>query len=179
MIIDIIFLVFMAMAIFKGFQKGLVIAVFSIVAFIVGLAAALKLSALVAVWLGESTNINTRWLPFLAFFIVFIAVVIIIRWGAKLIEKAVELAFLGWVNKVAGVLLYAVLYSLILSVLLFFAAQMHVFTAQTIEESKTYVYIQPWGPKVLEAVGKIIPVFSNVFTDLQEFFEKLGGRISH
>lgn len=179
MIIDIIFLAFMAMAIFKGFQKGLIIAVFSIVGFIVGLAAALKLSSLVAVWLGESTTINVRWLPFIAFILVFIAVVLIIHWGAKLIEKAVELAFLGWVNKFAGILLYGVLYSLILSVLLFFAVQMHVFTAQTIEESRIYAYIQPWGPKVLEAVGKVVPVFSNVFTDLQQFFEKLGGKLSN
>jgi membrane protein required for colicin V production len=178
MIIDIIFLVFMAIAVFKGFQKGLIVAVFSIVAFVVGLAAALKLSALVAVWLGESTNINTKWLPFLAFVLVFIAVVLIIHWGAKFIEKAVELAFLGWVNKLAGVVLYAVLYALILSVLLFFAAQMHVFTEQTIEESRTYGFIQPWGPGVLDAVGKVIPLFSNVFADLQEFFEKLSGKLS-
>lgn len=178
MIIDIIFLLFMALAVFKGFQKGLIIAVFSIVAFVAGLAAALKLSALAAAWLGETTSINTKWLPFIAFFIVFIIVVIIIRWGAKLIEKAVELAFLGWANKIAGVLLYAVLYTLILSVLLFFAAQLHVFTPQTIGESKTYVYIQPLGPKVLDAVGTVVPLFSNVFEDLQRFFEKLGSRLS-
>lgn len=179
MIIDLIFLAFMAMAIFKGFQKGLVVAVFSIVAFIVGLAAALKLGALVAVWLGESTTINAKWLPFLAFIIVFAGVVMIIHWGAKLIEKAVELAFLGWANKIGGVVLYAVLYSFILSVLLFFAAQMHVFTSTTIEESRIYIFIQPWGPKVLDAVGKVVPVFSNVFADLQEFFEKLSGKLPH
>lgn len=178
MIIDIIFLLLLALAVFKGFQKGLIIAVFSIVAFVAGLAAALKLSALAAVWLGETTSINTKWLPFIAFFIVFVIVVIIIRWGAKLIEKAVELAFLGWANKIAGVLLYAVLYTLILSVLLFFAAQLHVFTPQTISESKSYVYIQPLGPKVLDAVGTVVPLFSNVFEDLQRFFEKLGGRLS-
>jgi membrane protein required for colicin V production len=56
---------------------------------------------------------------------------------------------------------------------------MHVFTAQTIEESRIYAYIQPWGPKVLEAVGKVVPVFSNVFADLQQFFEKLGGKLSN
>ena len=178
MIIDILFLVFIATAIFKGFQKGLIIAVFSIAAFIVGLAAALKFSTLVAEWLGGSTNINTKWLPFIAFIIVFFAVVLIIRWGAKLIEKAVEFAFLGWVNKMAGIVLYAVLYILILSVLLFFAVQLHVFTAQTLEESRTFVFIQPWGPKVIEAVGTILPVFSNVFEKLQEFFEKLSTKLS-
>lgn len=178
MIIDIIFFGFMALAVIKGFQKGLIIALFSIIAFIAGIAAALKLSALVSVWLSQSTNINVKWIPFIAFILIFFIVVFIIKWSAKLIEKAVEFVFLGWINKIGGVLLFAVLYTLILSVLLFFAAQLHVFTEQTIEESTTYVYIQPWGPRVIDSLGTIIPLFKNVFAELQSFFEKIGGKLS-
>ncbi len=178
MIIDIIFAVLVVMAIFQGFQKGLIIAVLSIVGLIVGLAAALKLSAVIAGWLAQSTNINAKWLPVAAFIIIFFLVVLIVRWGAKLIEKAVEFAFLGWINKVAGVVLYIILYTLIFSVLLFFAAQLKLFTPQTIEESRTYVYIQPWGPKVIDTIGTVVPIFSNVFAELQEFFEKLSGKLS-
>lgn len=177
MIIDIIFLVFMIMAVVKGLQRGLIVAVFSIVAFIVGLAAALKLSAVVAVWLGHSTNINAKWLPFIAFFLVFIAVVFAIRWGAKLVEKAAEAAFLGSINKIAGVLLYVLLYCIIFSVLLFYITQFGVFTQQTIDESKVYSYIQPWGPRVIDTIGTVIPVFKNVFSDLQEFFGNIGGKL--
>lgn len=178
MIIDIIFLIIMALAVMKGFQKGLIIALFSIVAFIAGIAAALKLSALVSEWLSQSTNINVKWIPFIAFILIFFIVVLIIRWSAKLIEKAVEFAFLGWVNKIGGILLFAVLYTVILSVLLFFASQLHVFTQQTIQESKTYTYIQPWGPRVIDSIGTIIPIFKNVFAELQFFFEKIGSKLS-
>lgn len=178
MIIDIIFLIIMALAVMKGFQKGLIIALFSIVAFIAGIAAALKLSALVSEWLSQSTNINVKWIPFIAFILIFFIVVLIIRWSAKLIEKAVEFAFLGWVNKIGGILLFAVLYTVILSVLLFFASQLHVFTQQTIQESKTYAYIQPWGPRVIDSIGTIIPIFKNVFAELQFFFEKIGSKLS-
>lgn len=168
----------MAIAIFKGFKKGLIVAVLSIIAFVIGIAAALKLSAVVAGWLAQSTNIHTKWLPLAAFMLVFFVVVLTINWGAKLIEKAVEFALLGWINKAAGVILYIVLYTLIFSVLLFFAEQLNLFTAQTITESVTYVYIKPWGPKVIEAVGTIVPVFKNVFAELQAFFEKLSGKLS-
>jgi membrane protein required for colicin V production len=85
---------------------------------------------------------------------------------------------LGWVNKIGGILLFAVLYTLILSVLLFFASQLHVFTEQTIAESKTYIYIQPWGARVIDSLGTIIPLFKNVFAELQTFFEKIGGKLS-
>jgi membrane protein required for colicin V production len=178
MIIDIIFFGFMALAVIKGFQKGLIIALFSIIAFIAGIAAALKLSALVSVWLSQSTNINVKWIPFISFILIFFIVVLIIRWSAKLIEKAVEFAFLGWLNKIGGIILFALLYTIILSVLLFFASQLHVFTEQTIKESKTYVYIQPWGPRVIDSLGTIIPLFKNVFAELQSFFEKIGGKLS-
>jgi membrane protein required for colicin V production len=178
MIIDIIFLVFMIMAVVKGLQRGLIVAVFSIVAFIVGLAAALKLSAVVAVWLGHSTNINVKWLPVIAFLLVFLAVVLAIRWGAKLMEKAAEVAFLGSINKIGGVLLYVLLYSIIFSVLLFYTVQFGLFTQQAINESKVYIYIQPWGPRVIDTIGIVIPVFKNVFSDLQEFFGNLGGKLS-
>ncbi len=175
MIIDILFLIFVAIAVFKGFQRGLVVAVFSIAGLIIGLAAALKLSTIVAAWIGQSTNISTKWLPLIAFIAVFFVVVLLVRWGAALVEKAVELAFLGWVNKIGGIIIYLLLYTILFSVLLFFAKQVSIFSASAIAESKTYAFIEPWGPVVMNGIGTVIPVFKNLFAELQEFF----GRMSH
>jgi membrane protein required for colicin V production len=85
------------------------------------------------------------------------------------------MAWMGWVNKLAGILVYALLYALILSVLFFYAAQMNLITAEAIAASRTYPIIQPFGPKVIEMIGILIPLFSNMFTELEAFFEKLGG----
>jgi len=48
MFVDVIFVILMVMALFKGYTRGLIVAVFSFGAFLIGLAAALKLSAVVA-----------------------------------------------------------------------------------------------------------------------------------
>jgi membrane protein required for colicin V production len=178
MIIDILFLVFVAIAIFKGFQKGLIVAVFSIAGLIIGLAAALKLSTFVAAWIGQSTNISARWLPLIAFIVVFFVVVLLVRWGAALVEKAVELAFLGWANKIGGIIIYLLLYTILFSVFLFFAKQVNIFSAPAIAESKTYAYIEPWGPVVMDGIGKVIPVFKNLFTELQDFFGNLPAKVN-
>lgn len=175
--LDIIVIIAMSFAVIKGIRNGLIIAVFSILAFVVGLAAALKLSTVVAAWLSQSTNINMQWLPFIAFALVFFITVFAIRFVANLIEKAVDMAWMGWVNKLAGVLVYAVLYALILSVLFFYAAQMNLITAEAIAASHTYSIIQPFGPKVIEMIGILIPLFSNMFTELEAFFEKLGRQV--
>jgi membrane protein required for colicin V production len=178
MIIDILFLVFVAIAVFKGFQKGLIVAVFSIAGLVIGLAAALKLSTVVAAWIGQSTNISTRWLPLIAFLVVFFVVVLLVRWGAALVEKAVELAFLGWANKIGGIIIYLLLYSILFSVLLFFGKQISVFSDSAIAESKTYAYIEPWGPVVMDGIGKVIPLFKNLFSQLQEFFGTLPAKVN-
>src|SRR5207245_156774 len=74
MIIDIAYLCFLVLAVFRGLQKGFIIAVFSFFAVIIGLAAALKLSTVVAGWLGTNINVSARFLPILAFILVMIVV---------------------------------------------------------------------------------------------------------
>src|ERR1700712_2981009 len=116
--IDVRFLLFMVLAVFKGLRQGFLLAVFSAIAFIVGLAAAVKLSADLAGYLKDSVHVSTRSLPVVAFVLVFLGVVLVVRGGARLIEAALDLAMMGWLNKLAGVLLYALVYTIILSVLL-------------------------------------------------------------
>ena len=95
MIIDLAFLVMLLFAIIKGLQKGLIIGIFSLIAFIVGLAAALKLSSVVASYLHESTTISSKWLPVISFILVFVLVVALVGLGARLLEKTAEAMMLG------------------------------------------------------------------------------------
>lgn len=178
MIIDIITLILLAIAIFKGWQRGLIVAVFSLVGLIVGLAAALKLSVLVAGYLDEAVSIFSKWLPVISFALVFIVVVLLIRMVANLIQASVELAWLGGVNKIGGAALYIIVYLLAFSVILFFLVQSGLITKKTVNESVTYQYIEPWGPWVLNSIGGFVPVFKNMFTELQQFFENISRKIS-
>jgi membrane protein required for colicin V production len=185
--IDILWLLLMVMAVFKGLRQGLLLAVFSAVALIVGLAAAIKLSAKVAAWLEPAVSHtgpgqdpahahpHSHWLPVIAFILVFAVVVIAVRWGARLVEKIVDLAMMGWLNKLAGVVLYAVIYTIIWSVFLFYAVQVHLFSDATLSSSVTYPWIRPWGPVVIDEFGKFVPWFKGMFAQLKDFF----GSIHH
>ena len=179
MLIDFIFAALIILAIIKGYQKGLILAVFSIIAFIVGLAAALKLSTIVAAYLKESVNVSAKWLPFIAFAVVFFAVVLLVRLGAKLIEKTFQAVLLGWVNRIGGILLYTALYLIILSIFVFYAEKMQLLQAATIQSSVTYKFIQPWGPKLMDNIGSLMPLFKDMFTQLGDFFSSLSNKIPH
>lgn len=177
MLIDLVFVALLVMAVIKGYTKGFIIAIFSLVALIAGVAAAMKLSAVAASWLGSSIHAGARWLPVIAFILVFVAVALLVRLGAKAIEKTVELAMLGWANRLAGILLYIVLYMVVLSIALFYAEKIHLIADKTIADSKTYPFIQPWGPKAMEGLGRIVPFFSNMFHELETFFANVSGKI--
>jgi membrane protein required for colicin V production len=75
MIIDVAFLITMIVAVFKGFSKGLIVGIFSFIAFLIGLAAALKLSTVVAHHFESSAGIAAKWLPSISFVLVFLLVV--------------------------------------------------------------------------------------------------------
>ncbi|MGG9961868.1 CvpA family protein [Ferruginibacter sp. SUN106] len=177
--VDVVFAILMILACIKGYQKGLIIALFSIVAFIIGLAAALKFSSVVAGWLGENAKVSAQWLPFLSFAIVFLAVVLLVNWGGKIIEKTFQMALLGWVNRLGGIIFYAVLYIIIFSVFLFYAENIHLIKPEAIQASQTYSFVQPWGPVVINNFAKVIPVFKDMFADLETFFGTISNKMQH
>jgi len=176
MLIDILFGIVLVLALLKGFKQGLIVGVFSLLAIIIGLAAALKLSAVVASRIGNTVKVSEQWLPFISFVVVFIVVVLLVRLGARAIEKTVQLVMLGWVNRLGGMILYVAIYTIVFSVLLFFAEQMLLINPATIQSSVTYPFVQPWGPKAINGLGSIIPIFKDLFKELEEFFGRLQAR---
>lgn len=177
MIIDLAYLLVIIVAAIKGFRQGLIIGVFSLLGFIIGLAAALKLSAVVAEYLGESTGIGQKWLPVVSFLLVFIVVVVIIQLGARMLDSTAQTLMLGPANKFGGMLLNVIIQTIIFSVVLFFVVQMKWIGEDTIAGSQVYPWVEPVGPWVINGIGKVVPVFKDLFVDLQEFFEGVAEKI--
>ena len=176
MFIDIIAIVLIVLSIIKGFQKGLVVAIFSLLAFIIGLAAAIKLSSAVGAYFGAKTSVSHRWLPIIAFVVVFFIVALLVRLGAKMIEGALLMATLGWANKLGGILFYFLLYFFVFSIVLFYCTQLHLIKPETIQTSATYPIIYPMAPVILDGLGTVVPIFKNMFGQLENFFDNLSKK---
>jgi len=170
--LDIFFIIVFIGALIKGYRTGFIVAVFSLFAFIAGLAAALKLSAWVALKLSDHVKTSEKWLPVISFIIVFIAVALLVRLGAKLIQKTFEMAMLGWLNRLSGMALFVLLYALILSVFLFYAVQVRLVLPESLDKSTLYPYLQPLAPKFIKILGDIIPWFKGLFEQLQNYFNQ-------
>lgn len=177
MIIDLLFAILLILAVVRGYRRGLIAGIFSFIAIIVGLAAAIKLSVVVASHIGKAVKVSDEWLPIISFIAVFLIVVLLVRWGANAIQRTAELAMLGWVNRLGGIILYLAIYIAVFSVLLFYTEQMQLIKKETINKSFSYSYVRPWGPEAINAFGTIIPFFKNMFTELEKFFDAISHKI--
>ena len=178
MIIDNVFIVLLIIAFLKGAKKGLIQSLFTFLAFFVGLAAAIKLSAVVANHLSHQTTLGSKWIPFISFILVFAVVVILVRALGKFVEKANEMVMMGWINKIGGVLLYLFLYGIIYSILLFYLKNLGILKPTTIQASKFYPYLSPLAPDAINILGNIIPFFKDVFVELERYFGVVSENIS-
>ena len=170
MVIDIIALMLLVLALFKGWTKGLVMAVFTLVAYVLALFVAFKFSGWVAVNYFQELNQNGKWASILSFIVVMIAVMLAVRILGKLLEKTLEIMLLGFWNKVAGVLLFGAVYFSIYSTFLVYAERFNIIKADYILSSTTGSYLMDWGRGVVDAFGDWIP-------ELKSLFNKTAGYI--
>lgn len=176
MLIDIAYALVFILAIFNGLSRGFIVGLFSLLGFIIGLAAALKLSAVVAAHLQHSAMAGSKWLPLVSFLVVFIVVVLIVSLLARVIKKTIQFSMLGWLDSLGGVILYLIIYTIIFSIVLFFAEKMAILKPDLVAGSMIYKYVAPWGLAVINNLGNIIPFFKDMFTQLEVFFEGLAKK---
>lgn len=175
--IDIFFCIIVFLAILQGWKKGLILALFSMVCGLIGLAAAVKLSAVLATHMRSDLHMTTRWLPVIAFILVFILAILITRWAGRLLEKLIQLVLLEWLNKLGGILLFLILYLAIYSIILFYGTKTQVISKSAIDNSHFYTLIAPFGPSVIRFITGFIPFGQDMFNALEGFFDKIARDI--
>jgi len=172
--IDIFVLALLAIAVFKGWQKGLVVGLFSLLAIVIGAAAALKLSGVAGAYMIDAFPALAKWIPFLSFILVFVLVIIAVKLIAKFIEETLEWTMLGWLNKIGGILFFSLLYMLVASIVLFYLNKLGFISDTAKHDSKTYAILAPLAPTIMDGLGKLIPIFKDLFGELEKAFESVA-----
>lgn len=173
MALDVTGLIILVLFFIRGYTRGLVVAAFSVLAILLGIVCALKLSQAFATWLLAHNYVTSGWAPLLSYLILFTGVVLLVRLAAKLIQKALEGMMLGTVNKLAGGLLYTFMGAVLWSTLLWIGGHMGIISAETIAQSKTYSILAALAPWLFAHIGVVLPFARDVFSNLQEFFDGL------
>lgn len=102
--LDIIFAIVLFLFGFKGFRKGLIIEVVTLLAFGVGIYGAMHFSDFTASHLQEFMEVNPKYIDTIAFILTFILLVIIVNVIGRLVSDAVKAMNLGFFNRLGGFL---------------------------------------------------------------------------
>lgn len=116
--IDILIIVPLIYACYKGFKHGFVIELFTLLAILVGIYVGIHFSDTVADWMKTSLGWKSEYLPVIAFTITFLAVGAMIYFGGKMVEKMIKVVQLSPLNKALGIVFAGLKMLYILSVVL-------------------------------------------------------------
>lgn len=163
MLIDIIFLIVIVLGFILGFRGGIISSLLSFVGLFMGVAVAVKCTALMSEYLYTNFDVEAAWWPFLVFILLFILVVLIMKLVAIALEKFLDSASLGLLNKLAGAAVWCFLMVLFMSLGLWFANEGGLIRPELSAESYTFSYLIPIGPWALEMMGNVIPWFKGMF----------------
>jgi len=153
---------------YKGFQRGIIFEIAMIIGLVLGLYLAFKTSSLFEGLVGKYLDASGKTLHYMSFFIVFIAVILIMVLLAKLLEGLLKIGNLNVFNKVFGalfgILKFAIVVSVIFSVFRPVDAHLGLLSAKT--KSSSYLY-QP----VVHVTKYLFPALKDV---QQEFGKRVG-----
>ena len=149
--LDIIIAIVLFLFGFKGFRKGLIIEVVTLLAFAVGIYGAMHFSEFTAEHLQDFVEINPKYLNTVAFVLTFILFVKVVNLIGKALTKLLDAMELGFLNKlfgfVFGVAKGVLLCSILVMVLNNFQL-IGVVKPEVREQSKLYPYIEETVPYV-------------------------------
>lgn len=150
--LDWALLALLAFAAVRGFMRGFIVEVASLLGLVIGIWAAVHFSAQVGASLHLDPEHET-----LSFIITLLAVLVLVHLLARAVTKAIDIAQLSLPNKVAGVLFGAIRKAFMLSVLLniLFAKEQAGWPPDqaTREGSALYAPMKAFAPMIVPALG--------------------------
>ncbi len=171
MLIDITLLLILVYAFYRGFSKGLIHSIFSMLGWLLGIALACKLTTALAPQVSTWLHTRENWVPMLTFLLILAAVVVLVWLLGKAVEKIFDLTHLGIFNKVAGAVLSVAVFYFIFAQVLVMMHTTHIMPASAEHQSKLYTAVSGSAPVMMEGVSFALPFARNFYSELKDYLQ--------
>lgn len=163
--IDIALIVIILIGAFLGYREGFLMELFSFAAIVLGVLGAFKLMGYAMLYLADEFNIDETILPYVAFAVVFIVILIAVRLIGKIIKVSIDKTFLGRLDQAAGAGLGLLKAAFLLSVSLWIMDSLDFdLPEKWTNNSWLLPKIESFAPQVTVWLGNYIPFFRDIFT---------------
>ena len=172
MAIDIILVIFTIYGFWVGFSRGIIGTVFTVLSYVFGVLAAMKLSPSVTRLLEEQFYAS----PFMfiaGFLLTFIGTMMLLRFIGKSLEGILKSVNINIVNQIMGGTLSAAIMILVFSVLMSFAEASKLVDTQTTQTSMSYPYVKQFPKQMKVVYEKAKPIFLTFWDESTEFMDRV------
>ena len=157
-ILDIIFLVPLLFAFYRGFKKGLIHMAASLLALILGIVGAIKLRPLFASLLDSVFTINPDYMNVIAFSVAFVTIVLVVHLLSYVVEKVIKAVALNLVNRLLGMAFGLMVTAFVISMILWplnqVNAEKQIIKPKHIEGSLLYKPLSAFAPAIFPYLNK-------------------------
>lgn len=159
----------MAIGAVGGFRKGFILEIITLLALILAVIGGFHFLHWGMSVLTDNFQLSGKFLPFLAFLLIFVGIVAIVNAIGQVLKKVVDMAFLGGVDRIAGALLGALKFVFFFSVLIWAFQIFGVELPQHLQEdSFLYTYVVAIAPSTVDLFGFIIPASSELMDEIAD-----------
>ena len=157
-VLDIIFLIPLLFALYRGFKKGLVHMVASLLALILGIVGAIQLRPVFASLLDSLFDIAAEYLNVIAFAVAFVIIVLVVHLVAYMVEKVVKAVALNFINRLLGMAFGVLVTAFVISMILWPINEINeerdLIKPERIEGSLLYRPLSSFAPAVFPYLKK-------------------------
>ena len=144
--LDIILLCCFIPGIIRGLSKGFLEQALALAGIVLSVWAAFHFSSLVCTWLKPYVNISETVLNVVSFALILVVISLAVLLVAKLLTKVAELAMLGWLNKILGLVFALAVNALVIGVFIVLFdtvnAKFALVKPDVLEESIVYTHLR-------------------------------------
>jgi membrane protein required for colicin V production len=161
--VDIALIAIIIIGAILGYREGFLMALFSFIALVLGVLGAFKLLGWAMLFLADHFDVDKDILPYVAFGVVFLAIVIVVKLIGNMLKLSIDKSFLGRIDQVAGAGLGLLKTIFILSVLFWIAGALHYqLPERWTEGSWLLPQVVSFAPEIADWISEIFPIFRDV-----------------
>jgi membrane protein required for colicin V production len=161
--VDITLAIVILVGAYSGFRDGFRVELFSLIAVFLGVLFGFKLMGVTMVYLEEEFFIDEFALPYIAFGAVFFLIIFCVNLVAKILMDKFKKPLLGLADPYAGAVFGLLRTTFMLSLVLWLLDSLKLhFPEDWVGDSWVFPMVAHFAPDTFEAVGNIIPLFSDI-----------------
>lgn len=161
--IDIVLAFIILIGAYGGYKDGFIVSLFSLFAVVLGVLGGFKLMGWAMVLLSRNYNVDEKVLPYLAFGLVFIIILICVSLVGKIIKASINKSILGAFDQGIGALLGLIKMTFMLSIMLWIADSLKFeFPKHWTADSLLLPVTTDFAQKIANWIGSFLPVFDEI-----------------